>query len=288
MKNLFLLPGYLSQTVGMAKDLYDEHRLVQEYFEEASNCLNINFVRLCFASSEHELAQPHNAYPAIFLVSTAIAALLKAEGIQPEAVAGFGIGYVSALHAAGAITLPDGLYVLSKYAQLLEQHGLDELISIISVTHMNITLLEDWVTQEQRNSFYINAYMSKTSAMVLAPAPYKSQLLEFIAAHHGAYEELSIYSGLYAPLAHALSDTMQTYGQKIDFNTPQVPVLSPLDGAQLTEKQEVRDTFFGMLQTSIRWDLIMKNVYIYDCFIHIGPGTLLNSISKQWYEQKHR
>ena len=44
MKIGMLFPGYGSQFVGMDKDLYDESRTFQEYFEEASNCLNVNFV----------------------------------------------------------------------------------------------------------------------------------------------------------------------------------------------------------------------------------------------------
>ena len=46
MKIALLFPGYGSQFVGMGKELYDEYRIVQEYFEEASNCLNNNFVNI--------------------------------------------------------------------------------------------------------------------------------------------------------------------------------------------------------------------------------------------------
>ena len=48
MKIALLFPGYGSQFVGMGKELYDEYRIVQEYFEEASHVLNINFVKLMF------------------------------------------------------------------------------------------------------------------------------------------------------------------------------------------------------------------------------------------------
>ena len=84
MKIGMMFPGYGSQFAGMTKELYDESRLVQEYFEEASNCLNVNFVKLCFASSDVELGQIPDAYTANFLASCALAALLKSEGIEPS------------------------------------------------------------------------------------------------------------------------------------------------------------------------------------------------------------
>ncbi|MBM3886528.1 hypothetical protein FJ364_01245 [Candidatus Dependentiae bacterium] len=61
-----IFPGQGSQTLGMGKDLYDKDRVVQELFEEASNCLDTNFVRLCFASSERELRETVNAQTATF------------------------------------------------------------------------------------------------------------------------------------------------------------------------------------------------------------------------------
>ena len=45
-----IFPGQGSQYLGMGKDFYDSERIVQEFFEDASACLNKNFVKLCFAS----------------------------------------------------------------------------------------------------------------------------------------------------------------------------------------------------------------------------------------------
>src|SRR5437870_3091921 len=107
MKIAMIFPGYGAQFVGMGKELYDESRVIQEYFEEAYNCSNLNFIRLCFASSDSELSQISNAYTSIFLLSCSLSELLKENNIKPDLVAGYGIGYFAAIFASGAITFPD-------------------------------------------------------------------------------------------------------------------------------------------------------------------------------------
>ena len=93
MKIASVCPGYTSQFIGMGKELYDEHRVVEEYFEEASACLPINFVKLIFAASEIRIAgDGQRVSVAIFLVTSAIIVVLKEQGIKPTLVAGYNNG----------------------------------------------------------------------------------------------------------------------------------------------------------------------------------------------------
>ena len=111
----------------MAKELYDNSRIIQEHFEEASHCLELNFVKLCFASSDIELCKLNNAYPALFLIGTAVAEFLGNFGVEVDCLAGYGIGEYSAASFAGGLSFADGLYLLKKLANfyLDIRQGLD-------------------------------------------------------------------------------------------------------------------------------------------------------------------
>jgi [acyl-carrier-protein] S-malonyltransferase len=148
MSKGFLFPGYGSQYVGMGKDLYDNYRVVQEVFEEASQCLGINFVRLCFASSERELSKTLHAYLSIFVVHASFFEVLQLHGVEPSLIVGWGVGFVTANYSAGIINFPDCLYILKKYITFFNELVGSEPVALLKVHGMPISILEDYLHRE--------------------------------------------------------------------------------------------------------------------------------------------
>ena len=133
-------------------------------------------LKLCFASSDAELSKMQNAYPAMFLVSSSIAALLKQEGIEPHVVAGYNTGEYAALFAAKAMSFPDGLYLLHKYAQSY-QELLDELkeVDLVRVTGISVLMslkyfAKRFVIQELRCMLHYNLSTTEHIVSGLVPA----------------------------------------------------------------------------------------------------------------------
>jgi len=99
-------PGQGSQHVGMAKELYENFKLVREIFEEASDATKLNLKKLCFDGPESDLQLTENTQPALLTASVAAFRVAEAEkGFTPAAVAGHSLGEYSALVAAGAFPL---------------------------------------------------------------------------------------------------------------------------------------------------------------------------------------
>jgi [acyl-carrier-protein] S-malonyltransferase len=99
-------PGQGSQHVGMAKDFYDNFKLVREIFEEASDATSLNLKKLCFDGPESDLMLTENTQPALLTASIAAFRVAETEkGFTPAAVAGHSLGEYAALVAAGAFPL---------------------------------------------------------------------------------------------------------------------------------------------------------------------------------------
>lgn len=95
-KTAFLFAGQGSQTVGMARDLYEYYPIVRETFDQASQILGYD-IRDLIDNQEDKLHQTRYTQPAILTTSLAIYRLLAEKRIKPDMVAGLSLGEYAAL-----------------------------------------------------------------------------------------------------------------------------------------------------------------------------------------------
>ena len=74
-----IFPGQGSQSVGMAKDIYNKFDIAKDLFKEADSALNFSITKLILDGTKEELDQTENTQPAIFLVGFSIFQLIKKE-----------------------------------------------------------------------------------------------------------------------------------------------------------------------------------------------------------------
>ncbi|KAJ1662642.1 hypothetical protein IW140_001055 [Coemansia sp. RSA 1813] len=109
-----IFPGQGSQFVGMGRDLYTEFPVSKRVFEQVDEVLGFRLSSLMFEGDSSELTLTKNAQPAIVAVSIAIVQALQHEtGMDVadmySAAMGHSVGEYSALIAARAISLDDGI-----------------------------------------------------------------------------------------------------------------------------------------------------------------------------------
>lgn len=284
-----LFPGYGSQYVGMCKELYDESRIVQEYFEEAGNCLPLNFVKLCFASSASELSRMENAYTATFLVSCAIHALLKQEGISPDIVAGYNLGEYAALYAAGAFTFPDGLYLLNKYAALYQEALTSMDVGVMRVQGVSSKTLAGICKKASEGSEFasIALYTAPTDHIV-------SGTTQAVAVVRGEVsldidvvtEDVQVDVGLHSALMQPVADKFAPYLEKVDFKDLAMPMMCSADVCHIETGDQVRSRVVEHIYTPVKWSKVMESLVDYDILLEIGPGTMLSTLAKAQYPDK--
>ncbi len=132
---VFVFPGQGAQHVGMGRDLYASEPVFQEEIDRAATLLaprlglDLRHVLYPAAGAEAEaarqLARTAIAQPALLAVEVALARLLGAWGIRPQAMLGHSLGEYTAAVLAGVFTFEQALELVAERGRLIEQIGTD-------------------------------------------------------------------------------------------------------------------------------------------------------------------
>ena len=114
-------PGQGAQHTQMGQALYESSAVAKEIFDRASSVAELDVAKLCFESSQEELNRTVNSQIAIFTHSLACYEALKDAGVTFRACAGFSLGEYTALVAAGILSVEDGIRLVRRRGQLMQQ-----------------------------------------------------------------------------------------------------------------------------------------------------------------------
>jgi [acyl-carrier-protein] S-malonyltransferase len=288
MKIALLFPGYGSQFVGMGKELYDESRIMQEYFEEASTVLNTNFVKLCFASSDAEIRSLDQSLVATFLVSSSIYAHIKdQEGLVPDAIVGYTSGQYAALCATEGINFPDMLYLIQKYTsyyqELLTQVPI-RAIRVSGIDRMRVDNICAPYTSSETRAF-VSVYQSEHEFIIAGHQEAIAQISESLPQVR-KITELEQVEGLHSPLMSMIEAHLRTYSAKVDFKDPKVPYIAQTSSEIITTADALKEELLRQIVLPLEWAYVVKKLADYDAYIEIGPGTQLSDALRERYPEK--
>src|SRR5919205_215808 len=109
----FLYPGQGSQKVGMGAEL------LESYFAQAEAAAGLPIRRFCLEGPIESLTRTEVVQPALFAVSLALTDAARARGLQATFVAGHSLGEYTAAVAAGALSVEDGIELVSLRGRLM-------------------------------------------------------------------------------------------------------------------------------------------------------------------------
>ena len=121
MKIGVLFSGQGAQYPGMMKDLYESEPAAKDLFDKADAALGREISKVCFEGTQEELNLTHNTQPCMLAGDLAASLILRAHGIEADAVAGFSLGEYAALAYAGAISIEEVFRIIQIRADAMQE-----------------------------------------------------------------------------------------------------------------------------------------------------------------------
>lgn len=282
-KIALLFAGQGAQEVGMGKDLHDVYPLARNWFERASTSLGYDLAAICFNGPEAELTKTEHAQPAIFLVGWIAMQLLQEQcpALQFQATAGLSLGEFTALAAAGAMTVEDGLRLVrqrGKFMQEACEATKGGMAAIIGLDESNTRAVCEQCGVELAN-------LNCPGQLVISGAAEKIQSACDLAKAKGARKALplTVAGAYHSRLMVNAQSRLKTALDQVPIQQPTVPVISNVTAQPHTSPAEIKARLVEQVTASVRWEDSMRYLLSqgFTTFIELGPGTALSGFMKR-------
>lgn len=282
MNTAFLFPGQASQYVGMGKDLHDSVTRARELFDIANDIMETDLKKICFEGPAEELKQTKYTQPAIFVHSVIIAELLE---IQPDAAAGHSLGEYSALVTAGALRFEDGLRLVKKRGELMQESGTRSPGTMAAVIGAEADLVEEACKDAADAGIVQPANFNSPGQIVISGSLEGIDRAMAVLKEKGVriVKKLPVSGAFHSPLMQYAQDELGAVLAETPIQDARFPIYTNVTAAPVTDAAAVRDNLLKQVTSPVLWERSMQNMLAdgMERFVETGPGSVLQGLLKR-------
>ena len=283
-----LFPGQGSQSIGMAKDLYNNFDYVKDLFEEAEDTLNLSIKKIIFEGPPDILNQTENTQPAIFLVSFAIFNVIKNETSFDVTKAGYfaghSLGEYSALACSNVINFRETIRLLKIRGNAMQNAVPKNEGGMVAVLGENIDKVQE-IIQNNKNNFHCFLANDNSNGQVVVSGRFND--LEKLAIELKKLNiknlKLPVSAPFHCMLMNPATKIMDKHLNDVKFSTPKNMIVSNVTAEPSSDPKKIKNLLIDQIEKPVRWRESIVNMIKLGCdkFIEIGPGKVLSGLVKR-------
>ena len=283
-----LFPGQGSQSVGMAKEFYDNFDYVKHLFKEADDVLNLSITNLIFEGPKDFLDQTENTQPAIFLVSYAIFNVIKKETSldfsSAKFFAGHSLGEYSALACAGVINFSETIRLLKIRGNAMQNAIPKNEGCMVAVLGEEIKKIQK-IIDDNKNKFICFLANDNSNGQVVISGKTKDIDLFIIELKKLNIKniKLPVSAPFHCPLMSPATKIMSKKINETKFSTPDNLIISNVTAQPSNDSEKLKNLLIEQIEKPVRWrESIINMIKLGNKkFIEIGPGKVLSGLVKR-------
>jgi [acyl-carrier-protein] S-malonyltransferase len=200
---------------------------------------------------------------------------MRESGARPDFAAGHSVGEYAALIAAGALSLSEGVRLVARRGELMEQAARERPGGMTAVLGLATEMLEEicaatGATLANRNAPGQGILSGPTPVLEAASA---------LARERGARRviPLNVAGAFHSPCMASAADAMCAELTRASIRRAEVPVIANLTAEPVQEPEAIRAALAGQLAGGVRWEESVRRAAALgaDRVIEFGPGGVL-------------
>lgn len=294
-KTVFAFPGQGSQYAGMGKNVYENHKIARDIFEEVDNALGIKLSKIILGDSQEEITITYNAQPGLMCVSMAVLKVLEQESGKKieelcSLVCGHSLGEYSALCASGAISITNTAKILSIRGHAMNNAapiGTGGMAAILGASDEQIEeLLKKSVLD---NEVLVIANDNSLGQTVISGSIKSIDNSIEIAKQIGIKRavKLPVSGPFHSPMMQKAKEAMIEALKDLQILTPKIPVIANFTAKETKDPEEIRKLLAEQITGSVKWRQSIQRIEElgYENLVEIGAGKVLNGLTKRTSEK---
>lgn len=266
-----IFPGQGAQYPGMGEKLYEAYPEIRELYENAEKIFP-GITEISFHGTADDLKKTENTQPALYLAELSAALILKKNGIEASALAGFSLGEIPALSFGGAFDYIEGFRIVCKRGEFMSADPGVE-------TAMAAVLKLDGETVEKICASHSGLYPVNYNCPGQITVSGTKEALndakaEFTEAG-GRVIPLAVSGAFHSPFMDKASEEFGTFLSTCDIKSPVTTVYANRNAAPY---ENVVETMQAQINHPVLWEKTVRAMAEsgIDTFIEVGPGQTLS------------
>lgn len=280
-----LFPGQGSQYVGMGKKWLKENLVAKRIFEEASDILGMDMVKLCIDGDLEQLSQTKNTQLSILTVSVAAFRVFMSEyELEPEYLVGHSLGEISALTCAGAMSFTDAINIVRMRGKLMSMasNNLDgKMLAIEGLDRGTVDKVCRSI-KENNSVVSISNYNAPKQYVISGHTKAVDEAEKFLKNMGATTKLLRVSAPFHCVLMQKAADSFKKYLEDFPFKPLQYKVISNVNARIYSNPDDIGSQLANQIVSPVLWEesmALLKHEKV-DLVIDIGPKATLRNLAR--------
>ncbi len=283
MKVFWVFSGQGAQKVGMGAGLYADNAAARRIFDIADQTLDWSVKELCFNGPVEKLTESRYCQPAIYTMSCAALEAFKLAypEVRPLACAGLSLGEYAALYAGGAFSFEDGLRLVAKRGELMDEACRETDGAMASVLGGDEALVKEVCQNHDIDVANFNC----PGQLVISGE--KANVEQAIAAlkekRFRKIIPLQVAGAYHSRLMSGTGKKLQLLLEETPLQLPTVSVYHNYSAVSSKSLTELKENLAAQVAGSVRWEACVSKMIAAggDAMIEFGPGNVLTGLLRR-------